>query len=1108
MRRNFNAILVVGRLVLGTLLAGMAVFAQNGTGEVKGALYDASHAAVAGATVRLTNRETNIVRDTNSNSDGAYYFGAVPNGHYTIEVEQTGFKKWTSSFVMEVGQTIAIDITLEVGNVQTTVEVKGAAPLINTEGMQVSDVKDSERIHQLPLNGRQISNLFTLTPGVDNTTGSGFRVNGLHVGATEMTLDGVSIVNRFSGSIANTQPGLDTVQEFRIETNGSSARYLQPATITLVSKSGTNQFHGDLFEVFRNNGEGLRARARQDGNTAQKYVRNEFGVSAGGPLLIPKLYNGRNKTFWFFSYEGQRVRQNAFQQDYVPTQAMWNGNFANSVNVAGSQYTIYDPLTTDAQGVRTPFPGNSIPQNRISPLYPKMEAVTAAPNLAVSPLIAANVQLFYPTQTNYDVYTGKLDQHISDKDTLSARFTAGETISSQTGGLGTGYGAALPNLPNGFGTGRNDNAFYNMTVNENHIFSPTLLNEFLFAIDRQPNFSGTLADSTNWDQQLGLPNPFGALGWPTMTTSENFTWDSNNHKNQNLTAFVLDDNFTWTKGKHTITFGGRFRHELTNVRELQQAQGSNTFGNAWTGEYDPVGQQQVSFSGIGLASMALGLPTFLSNQYNRGYFYFRQTEIGSYVNDAWRVTPKLTLQLGLRWDKWTPYTEKYNRLLNLDLKTIANTFQVVTPDNAALNTLPGIPPTVLTSWAQRGLTWTTANQIGMPSSLLPAENLDFSPRVGAAYQIANKTVLRAGYGMYYWTMPLSELLASARTDPPLNLRYTNNIGSLDGTSTYAVRSAPQPSFYIGQATVTTNGNIIIPNTAQGFIPWDVNNWRDGRAQEWNVTLERQLGSSYVLRLSYIGNYASGLEQGFSFNSQEAQVNYENQTGNTPPAALDQLRANPNWSLFGINKTGYSRTNSAQAQIEKRYSNGLVFQGYYVFTRSATTSDAGAAAALPPVSASAINSVTGVPLVPENIQLLGDPNLSYSQRLGLEYYNSTVIPPQRVGWNILYDLPFGSGKHFGGGASRGLDALIGGWQLASIGSWSGGNWLSVNASEYVFSNPSLSSSQQLEFNYNGKLQKLYFEGDFDPTKASGIDLNTLEKFGSGRSHAASDSSAWA
>src|SRR5207249_4445231 len=202
----------------------------------------------------------------------------------------------------------------------------GAVSPINLESGEISDVKDALRIRQLPLNGRSISNLFDLTPGVEG--GGNARVNGLKVGSLEMLVDGVSIVDRFGGGIARVQPGLDTIQEFRIETSGSSARYSRPATITLVTKSGTNQIHGSVFETFRNNASGLRARQRQDGNTSAKLIRNEFGASAGGPVFLPKLYSGRNKTFWFVSYEGQRLRQNTFDEDYVPTPAMFKGDFS------------------------------------------------------------------------------------------------------------------------------------------------------------------------------------------------------------------------------------------------------------------------------------------------------------------------------------------------------------------------------------------------------------------------------------------------------------------------------------------------------------------------------------------------------------------------------------------------------------------------------------------------------------------------------------------------------------------------------------------------------------------------------------------------------------
>src|SRR5205085_6897188 len=190
---------------------------------------------------------------------------------------------------------------------EATVEVTGVASVITMEGMQVADIKDALRIHQLPLNGRSVANLFNLTPGVEG--GGTPRTNGMKVGSTEMLVDGSSIVDRFGGGISRVQPGLDTVQEFRIETNGSNARFSRPATVTLVSKGGTNELHGSVFETFRNNAAGLRARTRQDGNTPAKLIRNEFGASAGGPVYLPKIYNGRNRTFWFFGYEGNRVRQ-------------------------------------------------------------------------------------------------------------------------------------------------------------------------------------------------------------------------------------------------------------------------------------------------------------------------------------------------------------------------------------------------------------------------------------------------------------------------------------------------------------------------------------------------------------------------------------------------------------------------------------------------------------------------------------------------------------------------------------------------------------------------------------------------------------------------------
>src|SRR3954454_4151722 len=338
-------------------------------------------------------------------------------------------------------------------------------------------------------------------------------------------------------------------------------------------------------------------------------------------------------------------------------------------------------------------------------------------------------------------------------------------------------------------------------------------------------------------------------------------------------------------------------------------------------------------------------------------------------------------------------------------------------------------------------------------------------------------------------MPLSQILQTSRTNPPLNLRYTNPLGSVDGTSTFAIRTKPIGDYYVGKAQVDTNGNINISQNAQSAIPYDYKNWSDSNAQEWHFTIEREVMRNTSLRLSYIGGHAGNLEQRFALNSQEAQYNYVARTGLNVPGNRDTTRVNKNWS-FGngvISKIGYSNTNSAQVEVERRYSSGLAFQWFYTFTRSLTTTDSGASTS----GNGSINDTSGQALVPENNLLLGEPNLTLDQRLRLVYYNSTAIPPHHIRFNGIYDLPFGKGKHFGRGASRALDAAIGGWQIATIGDWRSGTWLSVAAGEYLFGNPALSADQRLTLYLNGRPQRLYFSGDFDPTRATNVDLQKLE-----------------
>ncbi|MCI0664136.1 MAG: TonB-dependent receptor [Acidobacteria bacterium] len=1069
------------------LLPAPAAFAQTGTGNVTGTVRDSQKSVIHNAQVTLTQTSTNITRKATTNDEGIYYFGSVPLGPYLLVVESTGFKKWEGRFEVQVGQHTVIDPTMEVGTPQETVTVTGAAPMIQTESMDVSNVMDSQRIQQLPLNGRNVSNLFNLTPGVEG--GNNARVNGLKVGSLEVTMDGVSLVDRFGGGINRVEPGLDTVQEFRIETVGSDARYSRPANVTLATRSGTNELHGALFETHRNNAGGLVSRRREDteGNFP-KLIRNEFGVSAGGPVILPKKIfgplgmDGRNKLFWFGAFEGLRQRARRFTlYDTTPTDAMWNGDLSNMVDVNGNKWTIYDPLTTDAAGNRLPFPGNIIPASRISPIAKTLRALTAGPTNSNNPHQAPNFEKFYGDNLDTDKLTVKADAALTAKDNLSVRWTRGARKSVVEGGV---FGAPI-NVDAGVGTGRSETEVHNFSITQTHTFSPTFLNELLVGVQRSNHGQGTLADDTDWANRLGFPNPFGVTGWPTFYAdpagSTFFGWDSDNRHNQALTGGVIEDNVTWVKGQHSIQFGGKIRKEWNNVRELQQAQGSHNFGGPWTSQYSPADDAAVAFTGSGFADMLLGLPDFLSNQYNRGYFYFRQTEYGLYFNDRWKVTPRLTLNLGVRWDKWKPYSEKYNRLVVPDIERVFNSFQVATPGDVKIETLPNVPPAVLASWSLRGLTYTTANQLGMPSGLFAPDNNNFGPRIGAAFKINNKMVLRGGYGEYFWTMPLSQILQSTRNNAPLNLRFTNDPYAKNATFNYPLVARPVSSDFVGGAAVDTNGIVSIsPNPSLATI-WDARNWSDGRAQSWHATLEYELPFKTAMRLSYVGEHARDLEQQFELNTREAEYNYVVRTGQAPPANRNLLRQNKDWDFIALNRSGYSNTHLGQIEFERRFANGLAFQGFYVYTRSLTTTDQGGFTS----GNVGINSGGGGGRVPENRQILGSPNLSYDERLRLVYFNSTNVPPHRIRYNGLYDLPFGRGKTFGKGAGGMLNQVIGGWQVAFIGDWRSGLWGSASTALYAFGDPTLRADERVEMTIFGNRQRLWFRGDFDPTLAQNV-----------------------
>lgn len=1086
-----SSLTAVGFLFAMLLLTASA-FAQTGLGTVSGVATDAQKGVIRNASVTLTNTATNIARKAMTNEEGGYYFGSVPLGAYTLAIEAPGFKKWEGRLQLQVGQNAVLDAEMVVGSAQETITVTDAAPLVQTESAEVSDVKDYQRIRQLPLNGRNVSALFDLTPGIEG--GGNARVNGLKVGSLEITLDGVSLVDRFGGGISRVQPGLDTVQEFRVETVGSDARYSRPATVILATRSGTNEFHGSAFETHRNNAAGLLARRRENPVDFKpaKLIRNEFGVSAGGPLFLPRFgeggkpfLDGRNKTFWFAAYEGLRSRESALPvggYGAVPTAAMWNGDLSNRVDENGVKTIIYDPLTsTGPNGVRQPFANNIIPANRISNFARVLQSLTAAPTNDLNPYLADNIVKFYPVKNDSNNLTVKVDHHFSESDSLSVRWTRSKRKAATEGGV---YGNPI-NVEAGLGTSRSDANINNVSITHTHTLTPTLINELLVGMHRSYKSSGTLADFEDWPSRLGTPNPFGAKGWPTLY-DDWFGWDSDNRKDEALTGGVLEDNVTWNKGAHSIQFGGKYRREWNNIVEFQQYQGSHDIDGSWTALYSPNDDAATPYTGSGFASLLLGLPSFLSNQYNRGFFYFRQTEKGLYFTDRWKVSPRLTLTLGLRWDNWTPYREKFNRLVTADTESVATKFEVLTPGNNQIQSLPGIPPAVLASWSARGLTYTTASAAGYPDGLYRTDNNNFGPRLGVAFKLTNKMVLRGGYGEYFWTMPLSQLLQAARTNPPLNLRFTNDIYAKNSTFNYPLVSRPVATDFLGAATVNTQGVVPISPAAQQIMVWDGRNWKDGRAQSWHVSVERELPFQTALRVSYIGEHGRDLEQKFALNSQEAEYNYVLRTKLAPPSNRALLRANSNWNVANaVNRTGYSNTHSGQVELERRFSKGVAFQWFYVFSSSLTTTDAGGFDSGNTNINSGGSTAGGGGQVPENIQLFGAPNLSYEDRLRLVYYRSTVIPTHRIRYNAIVDLPFGRGKQIGGNVPSFVNAVIGGWQVAAIGDWRSGLRMSAAAGLYQFGDIRIDPDDRVELTFSGLRQRLWFRGDFNPALATNV-----------------------
>jgi len=1013
---------------------------QASTSTVSGTVRDQTGAVIPTASITLTNSNTNITSKTTVNETGFYMFPGVLPGPYRLTVEASGMQNFEGALTVQVQQSAVVDVSLKVGQTVTEVSVRDVTPMITVDNPTLGAVLERTRIEQLPINGRAVTSLLQTIPGMEGT-----RAFGLRQGSYEFVLDGAALGDRYGYyTVPLRQPGLDSIQEFKVENNNSSAKFTRPTTIVLTTRGGTNQLHGAAFETNRNNAVGL-ARSRTDYYSKPPFLnRNEFGASAGGPVYIPKLYDGRNRTFWFFSYEGLRNIAASTQSYAVPTEAMRNGDLRELKNSSGVVQRVYNPWTTDPTAwTRQQFSYNGqlnvIDPKLISPLAKTLFEVTPLPTTADNPNVAKN--WYGPISTPQRSWTAstRVDQRFSDKDQFYARYTQGMFSNLTTSGT------AIPSLDWARVPGNTQSNFApnkNLAASYVRTFSPTFFNELLVSVARQPWINTIGQPGVKYADQLGLPNPFNSDLWPAIHTGPftgsggtGYIYGTFNATGLSYWYLVLDNNVTKIAGRHELQFGGHYRYDwMDMLPQQQQTGGGHAMGTAYTALYDPAtsrtNPQATPFTGDPMGNLFLGAFTQYSNHFTRGMYYARGTEAALYFQDNFRVSPRLTLNLGMRWEYMPPFWEKNNMLIGFDPAQRA----VVMGRSPEQMIQSGYSlPSIVKRFQDLGMKFVTPEQAGLPEKLVATNYRNFGPRIGFAYRAgdgAKSFVLRGGYRISYFHIPLSSWAARMRMNSPMDSWFYNSFTgaeySPDGIGNYAMRSAPTIIAGVNSkdAVKLEDAKSLTPGSA--WASYFARNVPDARVQDWNLTVEKEVMENTVVRVGYIGNRSGNLDQLYQYNGATPAYVWHVTTGEALPTGTYSAVARRNYdkTLYGDleewRNTGWGNSNGFQLELERRYSKGYAYQLFYVMNNNLAAGGAG---------------YSGTSVIPElNMYLPGQIPTNIDERnRALNYQRDTTTPKHRVRWNFLADLPFGKGKPVFGDAGGLLDRIVGGWQIAGMGS---------------------------------------------------------------------------
>jgi Carboxypeptidase regulatory-like domain/TonB dependent receptor len=1034
--------------------------AQKDAGAIVGLVRDSSGAVVTGAKVTVTDVDRGQNFNATTNESGEYVAGPLRVGRWVVTVEHAGFKKGVSSPVeINVQDRVAVNITLQVGQISEQVVVTGAAPLLQTETSELGQVVDSKRVASMPLNGRNFAQLALLSagtapsePGARDEGGFGFSSNGARSLQNNFLLDGVDNNSNLPDLLNETnfviQPPVDALQEFKVESNAYGAEFGRGngAIINAVIKSGTNQVHGSLWEFLRN--DKLDGRNYFDDATkaTPPYKQNQFGGTFGGPIVIPHLYDGRNRSFFFVDYEGLHIRQAQTQTALVPSQNERLGNFTEiltnqvvpGVLDCGGNPTyageIFDTRLTQTQG--TGFCGVPFSVNGVLNMIPSTP--TQAGGGSLDPL-AATLASLYPapgpvqgitgnnflsnpvrkeTRNNFDV---RVDQQLNENNFSFFRFSYEDQPSSIPG--------TFPGFADGGGffSGQEENSYRSFATSWTHIFRPQLINEFRLGYNRINSQRLQLFSGINVSAQEGFPGvPFSpgigglpqlgfsdgsapTLGSPTFLPSKEL---------QN--SYTLSDNLTWVKGAHSLKYGTEIRREEFTIFQPAAARGDLGFSPTLTDNPGAPGT-----GGSGFASFMAGLTDGggLNNLHNVDYF--RQT-YAFYGQDDWKVAPRLTLNFGVRYELFLPATERHNEMASFDLTDPSNPTLIV-PKGENVQLTQTIAEAVRVSpTGSKGLVNTDLN--------------NFAPRFGFAFQINPKAVLRAGYGVFYGGQ---ENGPYSNPSPGFNPPFFKNEAFISPCSTPSANPNISTDCSVTGIRFLANGfpsdALTNPNTPI-FFSVD-KNLRTPYMQQWHASVQRELPGNGALEITYAGSKGTKLYTFFNGNQAAPSATSSDATaprrpvfasipGDGPCTLATAGNCNPvfDTGIDWFRSSGASQYHSLQAHYEKRVSHGLQFQASYTWAHS-------------------IDNASNANLGPTQ----NNSDFRDFRHPEAEKGSSDFDVRHRFVANLLYELPMGHGKALFGNAQGAWNQVVGGWQMASIVSVSTGNWYTVLDSNGNFAN---------------------------------------------------------